>query len=376
MSILSIAEFTWYNVIVFLMVITVLVFVHEWGHFWVARKNKVRVEVFSIGFGPEIFGWNDKFGTRWKFSAIPLGGYVKMFGEGAEDPDDDEAPVLTEQDKAASFHFKSIGQRAAIVAAGPIVNFIFAIFLFAVLAGVIGTATPLAGVGQVLEKSAAHDAGFLPGDKIVSINDEEIKYFDDLRRIVSANPEQKLSFLIERKGDIQTLIAIPEKMIKKNQEGTEETYGKLGVGPDPNQAEFERQGPVSALWYGTQRTYYVSINILTTVGGMIAGQRSSDELAGPIGIAKIVGEVAQLGVDKVIFVMAMLSISLGLINLFPVPMLDGGHLAFYAIEAVLGRPLGAKAQEYGFRFGLVLVMMLFVFVTWNDLVRMFSDTVL
>jgi len=367
---MSILGFTWYYVVVFLLVLTVLVFVHEWGHFWVARKNNVRVDVFSIGFGPELYGWNDQYGTRWKISAIPLGGYVKMFGEGDEEGDGHTDAELTEEEKAVSFHYKTVAQRAAIVAAGPIVNFIFAIFAFAVLAGIIGTAVPLAGTGKVLPGSAAEEAGILAGDKILSINDEKIKYFDDLRRIVAASPEQKLTFLIRRGDEEKTLVATPKAKFQKAENGTEEKIGLLGVEGDPQYVELERQGPISSIWVGIQRTYFVSASILSYVGDMISGNRGTDELGGPLRIAQITGQMAQLGIDNVIFIMAMLSVNLGLINLFPIPMLDGGHLVFFAIEALLGRPLGAKAQEYGFRFGLILVMMLVVFVTWNDLVHL------
>jgi len=367
---MSFLGFTWYYIVVFLLVLTVLVFVHEWGHFWVARKNKVRVEVFSIGFGPELFGWNDKFNTRWKISAIPLGGYVKMFGEGDESSDGNQTQSLTEEEKAVSFNFKTIGQRAAIVAAGPIVNFIFAIFAFAVLAGVIGTATPLAGAGKVMQGSAAEKAGFLSGDKILKIDGQTIKYFDDLRKIVSTSPEQSLTFLVRRDKSELTLTATPTLKTIKNKEGTDKKIGLLGVEFDPNYVELERQGPFSALWIGVKRTYFVSANILSYVGDMISGNRGTDELGGPLRIAQISGQMAQQGVADVIFLMAMLSVNLGLINLFPIPMLDGGHLAFLSIEAILRRPLGEKAQEYGFRFGLLLVMMLVVFVTWNDLVHL------
>ncbi len=366
---MEILGFTWNYIVVFLLVLTVLVFVHEWGHYWVARKNNVRVEVFSVGFGPELFGWDDASGTRWKISAIPLGGYVKMFGEGG-DADDTDKPKLTAEEKAVSFHFKTVGQRAAIVAAGPIVNFLFAIIAFAVLAGAIGTAIPLAAVGKVSKDSAAAAAGFLPGDRFIAIDGEDVNYFSDLRRIVSANPNKPLSFVVTRNGQQLNLNATPTASFRKNDEGVETEVGLLGVEWNPEFVEYERQNPAMALWVGVQRTYFVTANILSYIGDMVAGQRGTDELGGPLRIAQISGEMAKQGVAEVILLMAMLSVNLGLINLFPIPMLDGGHLAFYSVEALLGKPLGAKAQEYGFRFGLILVLMLVVFVTWNDLVHL------
>lgn len=364
---MEILGFTWNYIVVFLLVLTVLVFVHEYGHYWVARKNNVRVEVFSIGFGPELYGWTASSGTRWKISAIPLGGYVKMFGESGEDED---SPELSEQDKAVSFHYKTVGQRAAIVAAGPIVNFIFAIFAFAVLAGVIGTAVPLAAVGKVVKDSSADVAGLVPGDQFISIEGENVYYFSDLRRIVSANPNKPISLIVKRDGNEIVLNATPRSTVRANAEGVEVEVGLLGVEWNPDFVEYERQNPIMALWVGAQRTYYVSTNILTYIGDMVSGRRGTDELGGPLRIAQISGQMAQQGIAEVIFLMAMLSVNLGLINLFPIPMLDGGHLAFYSVEALLGKPLGAKAQEYGFRFGLILVLMLVVFVTWNDLVHL------
>ncbi|NQW00704.1 MAG: RIP metalloprotease RseP [Rhodospirillales bacterium] len=367
---MEILGFTWNYIVVFLLVLTVLVFVHEWGHYWVARRNNVRVEVFSIGFGPEIYGWNAASGTRWKISAIPLGGYVKMFGEGDDASNTADRPPLTEEEKAVSFHYKSIGQRAAIVAAGPIVNFIFAIFAFAVLAGVIGTAVPLAAVGKVVKDSAAAAAGLLPGDQFVSIDGENINYFSDLRRIVSASPNKSLAFVVNRDGEELQVNATPLPSVRTNPEGVEVEVGLLGVEWNPEFIEYERQNPVMALWIGVERTYFVTTNILSYIGDMVSGRRGTDELGGPLRIAQISGEMAKQGLAEVILLMAMLSVNLGLINLFPIPMLDGGHLAFYAIEALLGKPLGEKAQEYGFRFGLILVLMLVVFVTWNDLVHL------
>ena len=367
---MEILGFTWNYIVVFLIVLTILVFVHEYGHYWVAKRNGVRVEAFSVGFGPEIWGRNDASGTRWKICAIPLGGYVKMFGEGGDDSEDGEKSELSDAEKAVSFYYKTVSQRAAIVAAGPIVNFIFAIFAFAILAGAVGNAVPLAAVGKVFKDSAAEIAGFKSGDRFISINEEEINLFSDLRRIVTENPDTVLSFQIDRAGKEITLSATPKLTVQKNAEGEEIEIGLLGVEWSPDFVSYERQNPAMALWVGVQRTYMVTTNILSYIGDMFSGRRGTDELGGPLRIAQISGQMAEQGIGAVILLMAMLSVNLGLINLFPIPMLDGGHLAFYLIEALLGRPLGAKAQEYGFRFGLILVLMLVVFVTWNDLVHL------
>ncbi|MFB0991536.1 MAG: RIP metalloprotease RseP [Rhodospirillales bacterium] len=367
---MEILGFTWNYIVVFLIVLTILVFVHEYGHYWVAKRNGVRVEAFSVGFGPEIWGRNDASGTRWKICVIPLGGYVKMFGEGGDDSEDGEKAKLSDAEKAVSFYHKTVSQRAAIVAAGPIVNFIFAIFAFAILAGAVGNAVPLAAVGKVFKDSAAEIAGFKSGDRFISINEEEINLFSDLRRIVTENPDTVLSFQIDRAGKEITLSATPKLTVQKNAEGEEIEIGLLGVEWSPDFVSYERQNPAMALWVGVQRTYMVTTNILSYIGDMFSGRRGTDELGGPLRIAQISGQMAEQGIGAVILLMAMLSVNLGLINLFPIPMLDGGHLAFYLIEALLGRPLGAKAQEYGFRFGLILVLMLVVFVTWNDLVHL------
>ncbi|MBT3909766.1 MAG: RIP metalloprotease RseP [Rhodospirillaceae bacterium] len=363
-------DFTWNYIIVFLIVLTVLIYVHEWGHYWVALRNGVRVEVFSIGFGPEVFGWTNKVGTRWKIGLIPLGGYVKMFGEddGASSDDDEDNRELTPEEKEVSFHHKTLGQRAAIVAAGPIVNFIFAIFAFAGLAMFEGNPIPLAYVGEVMPKSAAAEAGLIKGDQVVAIEGTEITTFEELRQIVIKKPEQKLMFDIRRDGKFIRLPATPRSA--SDGSGTAPSVGRLGIRPHLDHLEFERQDPITAIWVGVERTAILTYRILTYIGDMITGDRSTDDLGGPLRIAKISGEMAQLGLSQVILLMAMLSVNLGLINLFPIPMLDGGHLAFYAAEAVRGRPLGQTAQEYGFRFGLILVLLLVVFVTWNDLVHL------
>lgn len=370
--------FFWDYVVLFLIVLTVLVFVHELGHFLVARYNNVRVEVFSIGFGPEIVGWHDSKGTRWRIALLPLGGYVKMFGESGEievpnEDGDDEDEVktrkMTDEEIAVSFHHKKLRQRTAIVFAGPLANFAFTIFVLAGLFAVVGTPKPLAYVGGVVEKSAAAEAGFKKGDQVTAINAETIKFFDDLRRIVGTSAGTKLSFNVTREGKDVVLNAVPRAKTYAGEDGVKKSRGLLGVRYDPEQIIYERLNPFVAVWRGVERTAAMTTTILSTLGQMIVGNENPQQLRGVLGIAQISGDVAQRGFVEVIFFMAALSLNLGLINLFPIPMLDGGHLAFYAVEAVRGRPLGERAQEYGFRFGLGLVLLLFLYATRNDILH-------
>jgi len=354
-------------VLPFLVILTILVFVHEMGHFWVARVNNVRVEVFSVGFGPEIFGFHDKHGTRWKFAAIPLGGYVKMFGEGETVDDEENERELTDEEKEVSFFHKRLGQRTAVVAAGPAANFIFAIFVMALLFAISGAPKPLAGIGSILTGSAAEEAGLEIGDRIFSINDEEIKWFDDLSRIVSASPGRTLMLGVARGDTELTLQATPKSRAADSESKEGEVRGILGVSPHPDLVEYETYGPLQATWKAVERTYDLSATILSYLGEMITGSRTSKELGGPLRIAHFSGEMFQGGWVNTFFFLAVLSVNLGLINLFPIPMLDGGHLVFYAAEAVLGRPIGPKAQEYSFRFGLILVLLIMIYATWNDL---------
>ena len=361
-------NFVWGYVVPFLFILTVLVFVHEMGHYWVARRNGVLVQVFSIGFGPEIYGWTDSVGTRWKFSAVPLGGYVKMFGEGAAAEDEEHS--LTEAEKAVSFSHKPLRQRAAIVAAGPIANFLFAIVVLAALFGIAGNPMPLAGVGNVQSGSAAAEAGIVPGDRILSIDGEAVTWFEDLRRIVSAAPGRGLDIIVARGGGEVALQATPKPRRVADGSGGTSIIGLLGVAPDPDQIGYERQNPIAATRMAVERTIGLSARILVYVGEVIVGSRTSEELGGPIRIAQLSGEMAQGGIVNLLLFMAALSINLGLINLFPIPMLDGGHLAYYVFEAIRGRPLDPRVQEYGFRFGLILVLLLMLFATWNDLVHL------
>ncbi len=357
------------TIVPFLAVLTALVFVHELGHYLVARWNGVRVEVFSIGFGPEIFGWNDRAGTRWKFSLIPLGGYVKMFGDAnAASMPADGAGAMSAEERAVAFPHKRLGQRAAIVSAGPIANFVFAIVLLAGLFSIVGQPFTPAVVGEVLPDSAAAAGGFEAGDKIVAIEGQAIARFEEVQRVVALRPGETMTFTVQR-GDARIeILATPERTTVPNGLGEDQEIGRLGL--RGGQPEYARHDPLTALWQGTRETFSIVDQTFTALGQIIRGDRGADELGGPIRIAQMSGQAAELGFATVIYFAAVLSINLGLINLFPVPMLDGGHLMFYAIEAVRGRPLGERAQEYGFRIGLALVLTLMVVVTWNDLLRL------
>jgi regulator of sigma E protease len=363
-----ISSFGW-HVVWFLVVLTVLVFVHELGHYWVARRNGVRVDVFSIGFGPELFGWTDRAGTRWKISAIPLGGYVKMFGDAdpASTPDATLAE-MTEEERAVSFHHKRLGQRAAVVAAGPIANFLFAIVVFASVYSIVGQPFTPPEVTNVLPGSAAERAGLQPGDRIVRINGVDIERFEQIQKIILLNLDQPVDLVIVRDGRERSLTASPTIDETADNRGNVVRTPRLGIAG--KKVEFVRHGPVESIWRGVSETWVQTAGTIQALGQIITGRRQTDELGGPIRIAEMSGDVARGGPAALLVFMAVLSVNLGLINLFPVPMLDGGHLLFYGVEALRGRPLGPRAQEYGFRIGLVLVFSLMLFATWNDLSRL------
>jgi regulator of sigma E protease len=356
-------------VVPFLIVLTVLVFVHELGHYLVARWNGVKIEVFSIGFGPELFGWNDRAATRWKISAIPLGGYVKMFGDA--DPSSmpgERLAVMTAAEREVSFHHKRLAQRTAVVAAGPLANFAFALVVLSLLFATVGQPFTPANVGSVQPGSAAEQSGVKPGDVITSIDGERISRFEDVQRLVRLNTGTPMTIMVRRGDQDVTLHVTPRITNFTDRFGNQHEVGLLGI--ERSGVDYVRRNPVSAVWYAGQETMNLTTGTLQAVWQMIIGLRTTDELGGPLRIAQMSGEVAQGGAVALLWFMAVLSVNLGLINFFPIPVLDGGHLMFYVAEAVRGRPLGQRAQEYGFRVGLALVVTLMVFATWNDLVHL------
>jgi regulator of sigma E protease len=361
--VVSVAEY----VLPFLLVLTVLVFIHELGHYLVARWNGVKIEVFSIGFGPELFGWTDKAGTRWKFSLVPLGGYVKMYGDAdaSSKPDEDAAQSMTPEEKSMTLQGKSVGQRIAVVAAGPAANYLLAVFLLAGLYIIKGIPTFLPAVGHVAEDSVAHSVGIIPGDKIIEFNGKPIRNFDELRQIVPGTAGKEISIVVERKkqGNQVDKITLTGQMSKGGQ-----PVSSFGIAPSGEQI-YRESGIIESLANSVYYCYFVSKETLRALGQMIFGSRSSNELGGILTIGSLAKQSADQGWVALLLLTALLSINLGLINLLPIPVLDGGHLVFYSVEAIKGKPVSIKAQERAYMIGLFIVLGLMAMATWNDLSR-------
>ncbi len=365
--------FTGY-VVPFLFVLTLVVFFHEFGHFLVARWCGIKVLVFSIGFGPELFGFNDRRGTRWKISAIPLGGYVKFFGDenAASVPDAEAVAAMTPAEQRVSFFHQPVWARAAVVVAGPVANFVLAIVIFAAVFVFYGKQTTSARVDTVQPESAAAAAGFKPGDLVQSIDGRKIDSFADMQRIVSTSAGQTLRIQVDRGGAPVTLTAIPALKELKDNFGNVHRVGVLGISRStaPDDIKTERVDPLTGLWMGAEETWFVVERTMSYLAGVVVGREAADQLGGPIRIAQVSGQVATAGFVALIHLAAVLSVSIGLLNLFPVPLLDGGHLLFYTIETLQGRPLSERAQEVGFRIGLAIVLMLMIFATFNDILHL------
>lgn len=342
----------------FVIVLGVLVFFHELGHYLAARWRGVYVETFSIGFGRALASWKDRQGTAWKIAWIPLGGYVKLHGQ--ERPEDVGPEVRALWRPGRTFHEKTVASRAIIVAAGPVANFVLAAVLFAVLFGTAGEPLILPQVGEVLPGTAAAHAGLKSGDRILAIDGQPVARFEDIQRIVAARPDQRMSLAIRRDGQTETLTLTTDTRAQGGRR-----IGSLGV--TAGATEFRRLPPGRAVIAGVAHTYRVAALTLAGVWQMITAGHGTEDLGGPLRIAQLSGEVAQLGFASLVDFIAVLSVNLGLINLFPIPILDGGHLVFFLAEALRGRPLPARAVEYGFRAGFALLVGLFVFATWNDL---------
>ena len=361
-------------IVPFLFVLTIVVFFHELGHFYAARRCGVRVEVFSVGFGRAITSWHDKHGTEWKIGWLPLGGYVKFFGDEneASAPDAEKLKELPDDARGDTLFFKPLWQRAIVVAAGPVANFILAIIIFASLYTLLGQRITDPVIGTVVENSAADRAGLKTGDLITAIDGDEVTTFSQVRRLVTVSAGVPLDFSVERGGVDLLLTATPDRVLEVDRFGNEYHVGRLGVSvnADENTIRHERYNPITALWMGVEESYFIIEQTFVVLGRIIMGRESAESLGGPIRIAQLSGQTATLGFVALINLTAVLSVSIGLINLFPIPMLDGGHLAFYAYEAVFGKPMSERAQEIGMRIGLSMVMMLFIFVTWNDLARL------
>ncbi|WP_298016360.1 RIP metalloprotease RseP [uncultured Parasphingopyxis sp.] len=355
-----------YTILMFLLVISVLVFVHEMGHYLVARWLGVKSDTFSIGFGREIAGWTDRRGTRWKIGWMPLGGYVKFAGDmNAVSQPDIAAQTLPDEEKAKLFQFRPVWQRFAIVAAGPLINFLLAIVIYMAVFGTYGMPQNPAVVSGVTEDSVAQSAGFEVGDRILSVDGRSIDRFEELAEIVMLRPDQSMRFSIERDGQTVTLEAAPEETIVTDRFGNEARIGRLGV--EGNLLEIEPLGILELPGAAIERTGANLEMILVGLRQIVTGQRSVQELGGPLKIAQYSGQTASLGLYAFLMFVAIISINLGFINLLPIPMLDGGHLVFYAAEAVRRKPVGAEAQEWAFRMGLVVLLGFMIMVTFIDL---------
>jgi regulator of sigma E protease len=355
----------------FLFVLTVVVFIHELGHFLVARWCGVKVQAFSIGFGQEIWGFNDRHGTRWRLAWIPLGGYVKFVDDenGASMPSREALARLSAEEREGAFQSKTLGQRAAVVAAGPIANFLLAIVIFAVIFAVVGVSVTAPRVDEVMPGGAAEKAGFKTGDLIVSIDGSAVDSFNEMQRIVGANADNELTFVVERDGAHLSLKATPGRRELTDRFGNKLRVGVIGIKrtTKPQEWEYRRYGVLESVWLGVKETNFIITKTLGYVRDVVMGREAADQLGGPIRIAEVSGQVASAGFVPLMNLTAVLSVSIGLINLFPIPLLDGGHLLFYALEAIRRRPLSERAQDIGFRIGLTLVLMLMIYATFNDL---------
>jgi regulator of sigma E protease len=360
-------------IVPFVFVLSLVVFFHELGHFLIGRWCGVKVDAFSLGFGSEIFGFDDRYGTHWRLAVLPLGGYVKFHGDanGASMTDEAAAAAMSPQERSISFFAQNVWKRAAIVAAGPIANFILAIVIFTGIFYVNGRAILLPTVDSVAAGSSAEAAGFQPGDLIVSIDGTKVESFEEMQRIVQTASDAQLVFGIERDGKALELVAIPHRRDVVTAFGTTRV-GILGVQSKgkPENWHIQHYGFADSVKLAGSETWYVVARTGGYLKGLFAGTETTDQLSGPIRIAEVSGAMAKVGLGALLNLAAILSISVGMLNLFPIPLLDGGHLFYYAVEAIRGKAMNERAQQFGFKVGLMLVTSLMIFATYNDVLRL------
>tara|TARA_B100000427_G_scaffold71388_1_gene57637 strand:+ start:440 stop:1552 length:1113 start_codon:yes stop_codon:yes gene_type:complete len=356
----------------FIVLILIVVFIHEYGHYYFAKKFGVGVTDFSIGFGKEIFGWNDKSGTRWKICWIPLGGYVKFFGDRNVYSQADHKEILekySEEDQKKLFTLKPLYQRSLIVFGGPLANFLLALVIFFSIYTFVGKDFTPAVINEVQKDSPAMAGGLKQNDVILEIDGNKVESIMDVSKFITMSTDEIIDFKVKRSYDELILKVKPNIVPGEDNLGNKLNKRIVGIklGAYNNEINHVKLGPAKAIYHATHEVYFVGISSLKYIGAMIFGKADTSQLGGPIRIAKISGQVAEFGVLAFISMMAYISISLGLVNLFPIPMLDGGHLMFYAFEKVLGRPLSQKTQEGFFRIGIFLLISLMFFTTFNDL---------
>ena len=360
------------SILPFIVLILVVVFIHEYGHYYFAKKYGVMVTDFSIGFGKELFGWNDKLGTRWKICWIPLGGYVKFFGDRNVFSQSDQEELIkkySEEERKKLFILKPLYQRSLIVAAGPIANFILAVVIFLFIYMFVGKDFTPAVINEVQKDSPAEVAGLMKNDVILEIDGTEVKSILDVSKLITMSTSDFIDFKVSRYDQDVLLKVKPNIVEAEDNLGNKINKRIIGImlGPYNNKINHVKLGPAKALYYSLNEVYFVTISSLKYLGSILTGSGDSSQLGGPIRIAKITGQVAEFGIVPFLSIMAYISISLGLINLFPIPLLDGGHLMFYGFEKILGRPLSQKTQEGFFRIGMFLLLFIMFFATYNDL---------
>lgn len=359
------------TIVPFLFVLTVVVFVHEMGHYLVGRWCGIGVTAFSIGFGPEIAGFNDRRGTRWKLCAIPLGGYVKFVGDmnAVSQPDGSEIASMSDEERRVAFHTQPVWKRAATVFAGPLFNFILTIAVLAVLFSIYGKVVVEPAVAEVVPDSPAAAAGFLPGDRFVSVDGQRVESFADVQRLVSGRAGDAIVFVMLRDGKEIVLTATPRVTEQTDALGNKIKIGTIGVvtNEQVGQPRTITFSPAGAFVESLSETVHIVERTGQFMKRFVAGREDKCQLGGPVKIADMAGRAAALGFVWLVQLVALLSVGIGILNLLPIPPLDGGHLLFYGIEAVIRRPVSERVMELVYRAGFTVVLAFMAFVFWNDL---------